>query len=136
MIGIDTNVLLRLLTEDDATQAVVVQRLLAPLDAVPESVLINDIVLLETLSALRRLYGYDREGQMEVLGHLLSALTFSLRGPRRAQSSGAAVRRIDRGLLGLLDSREERPPRLRIDRHVRSLHGLARRGGAAEGLSY
>lgn len=76
MIGIDTNVLLRLLTEDDATQAAVVQRLLAPLDAVPESVLINDIVLVETLWTLRRLYGYDREGQVEVLGHLLSALTF------------------------------------------------------------
>ncbi len=76
MIGIDTNVLLRLLTEDDAAQAATVQRLLAPLDAVPESVLINDIVLVETLWTLRRLYGFDRAGQAEVLGHLLSALTF------------------------------------------------------------
>ncbi len=76
MIGIDTNVLLRLLTEDDAAQAAAVQRLLAPLDAEPESVLINDIVLVETLWTLRRLYGFDRAGQAEVLGHLLSALTF------------------------------------------------------------
>ncbi len=76
MIGIDTNVLLRLLTEDDAAQAAAVQRRLAPLDAVPEAVLINDIVLVETLWTLRRLYGFDRAGQAEVLGHLLSALTF------------------------------------------------------------
>lgn len=76
MIGIDTNVLLRLLTEDDAAQAAAVQRLLAPLDAVPEAVLINDIVLVETLWTLRHLYGFDRAGQADVLGHLLSAVTF------------------------------------------------------------
>ena len=76
MIGIDTNVVLRLLTGDDAPQAAAVQRLLAPLDAEPESVLINDIVLVETLWTLRRLYGFDRTGQAEVMGHLLSALTF------------------------------------------------------------
>ena len=76
MIGIDTNVLLRLLTEDDATQSAAVKRLLAPLDAEPESVLINDIVLVETLWTLRRLYGFDRSGLADVLGHLLSALTF------------------------------------------------------------
>jgi predicted nucleic-acid-binding protein len=76
MIGIDTNVLLRLLTEDDTAQAAAVRRLLAPLDAVPEAVLINDIVLVETLWILKRLYGFDRAGQANVLGHLLSALTF------------------------------------------------------------
>ena len=76
MIGIGTNVLLRLLTEDDAAQAAAVRRLLEPLDAVPEAVLINDIVLVETLWTLKRLYGIDRAGQASVLGHLLSALTF------------------------------------------------------------
>lgn len=76
MIGIDTNVLLRLLTEDDLAQAAAVRRLLEPLDAVAESVLINDIVLVETLWTLRRLYGFDRTDQAEVLGQLLSALTF------------------------------------------------------------
>lgn len=76
MIGIDTNVLVRLLTQDDQAQADAVQRRLAPLDAVAESVLINDIVVVETLWVLRRLYGYDRRTLVEVLGHLLSALTF------------------------------------------------------------
>ena len=50
--------------------------MLEPLDAVPEAVLINDIVLVETLWTLKRLYGIDRAGQASVLGHLLSALTF------------------------------------------------------------
>lgn len=76
MIGIDTNVLVRLLTQDDQAQADAVQRRLAPLDAVAESVLINDIVMVETLWVLRHLYGYDRPTLAEILGHLLSALTF------------------------------------------------------------
>ena len=76
MIGIDTNVLLRLLTHDDLAQAAAVHRLLAPLDSMPESVLINDIVLVETIWTLRRLYGYERAALAEVIGHLLSALTF------------------------------------------------------------
>ena len=47
-----------------------------PLHALPESVLINHVVLVETLWTLRRLYGYDRQVQTDVLGHLLAALTF------------------------------------------------------------
>jgi len=76
MIGIDTNVLVRLLTQDDPVQAEAAHRRLGPLDAVAESVLLNDIVLVETLWVLRRLYGHDRQTQIDVLGHLLSALTF------------------------------------------------------------
>jgi predicted nucleic-acid-binding protein len=76
MIGIDTNVLVRLLAGDDPQQTRAVHRLLAPLDMVAESVFINDIVLVETLWVLHRLYGYDRATQADVLEHLLSALTF------------------------------------------------------------
>lgn len=90
MIGIDTNVLLRLLTEDDPAQAAAVRRLLEPLDAVAESVLINDIVLVETLWTLRRLYGFDRAGQAELLGQLLSALTFRFED-RRVLSQALAL---------------------------------------------
>lgn len=76
MIGIDTNILVRLLTDDDPAQAGAVRRLLTPLDAVAESVVINDIVLVETLWTLHRLYGFDRQTQLDVLNRLLSALTF------------------------------------------------------------
>ncbi len=77
MVGVDTNILLRLLTEDDAAQAAAVRRWLAPRDAQAESVLINDIVLVELVWTLRRLYGYERDTLASVLGHLLSALTFA-----------------------------------------------------------
>ena len=76
MIGIDTNILVRLLTDDDPAQAEAVRRLLTPLDTVAESVVNNDIVLVETLWTLHRLYGFDRQTQLDVLNQLLSALTF------------------------------------------------------------
>ena len=76
MIGLDTNALLRLLTEDDAAQAAQVRKRLAALDSVAESVLLNNIVLVETLWTLRRLYGFERAQLQDLLGQLLSASTF------------------------------------------------------------
>lgn len=76
MIGLDTNALIRLLTEDDAAQAAAVRKRLAPLDAVAESVLLNNIVLVETLWTLRRVYHFERAALLDLLGQLLSAKTF------------------------------------------------------------
>lgn len=49
MIGLDTNTLLRLLIKDDAALVALVRKRLAALDATPESVMLNDTVLVETL---------------------------------------------------------------------------------------
>lgn len=76
MIGLDTNALLRLLTEDDAAQAAQVRKRLAALDSVAESVLLNNVVLVETLWTLRRLYSFERAQLQDLLGQLLSASTF------------------------------------------------------------
>ena len=76
MIGLDTNALLRLLTDDDAVQAALVRKRLAALDATPESVLLNNIVLVEALWTLRRAYGFERGELQSLLEQLLSASTF------------------------------------------------------------
>lgn len=76
MIGLDTNALLRLLTDDDATQAALVRKRLAALDAMPESVLLNNVVLVETLWTLRKAYGFERSELQSLLEQLLSASTF------------------------------------------------------------
>ena len=76
MIGLDTNALLRLLTDDDAAQAELVRNRLAALDATPESVLLNNVVLVETLWTLRRLYGFERSELQDLMEQLLSASTF------------------------------------------------------------
>ena len=76
MIGLDTNALLRLLTEDDAAQATLVRKRLAALDATPESVMLNNTVLVETMWTLRRLYNFERNELQDLLEQLLSASTF------------------------------------------------------------
>ena len=76
MIGLDTNALLRLLTDDDTAQAALLRKRLAALDATPESVLLNNVVLVETLWTLRRLYDFERSELQGLLEQLLSASTF------------------------------------------------------------
>ncbi len=76
MIALDTNALIRLLTQDDAAQAAAVRKRLAPLDAVAESVLLNNVVLVETLWARRRVYRFERMDLQGLLENLLSARTF------------------------------------------------------------
>ena len=76
MIALDTNALLRLLTEDDAAQATLVRKRLARLDATPESVMLNNTVLVETIWTLRRLYNFERSELQNLLEQLLSASTF------------------------------------------------------------
>ena len=76
MIGLDTNALLRLLTDDDAAQGALVRKRLAALDGVPESVLLNNVVLVETLWTLRKAYGFERSELQNLLEQLLSASTF------------------------------------------------------------
>jgi predicted nucleic-acid-binding protein len=76
MIGLNTNALLRLLTDDDAAQAELVRKRLAALDATPESVLLNKVVLVKTLRTLRKLYGFERSELQDLMEQLLSVSTF------------------------------------------------------------
>ena len=76
MIGLDTNALIRLLTQDDPVRAARVAQRLEPFDKLPESVLLNNVVLIETVWTLRRVYGFDRQAMQELLAQLLSAQTF------------------------------------------------------------
>lgn len=90
MIGLDTNALIRLLTQDDPAQAARVAQRLEPFDTLPESVLLNNIVLVETLWTLRRVYGFDRKAMQDLLGQLLSAQTFCFEN-REVTSQAAAL---------------------------------------------
>lgn len=90
MIGLDTNALIRLLTQDDPAQAARVAQRLEPFDTVPESVLLNNIVLVETLWTLRRVYGFDRKAMQDLLAQLLSAQTFRFEN-REVTSKAAAL---------------------------------------------
>lgn len=77
MIGLDTNVLIRLLIGDDDLQTQAAQRLLLSLDDTPGSVFIHDIVLVETCWVLQRHYQVDKAELLKMLDGILSIPAFS-----------------------------------------------------------
>ena len=59
MIGLDANVLVRLLTADETIQLKAATQLLTGFEGQANSFYINDMVLVELVWVLRRLYGFD-----------------------------------------------------------------------------
>ncbi len=85
MIAIDTNVLVRLLVNDDAAQAGKVRRLFDAMAAEDASIWISDTVLVEVVWTLARAYARPREDLVSVLRALAVNATVAL-------ESEAAVR--------------------------------------------
>ncbi len=71
MIGIDTNVLLRLLLDDDASQVRRARHEAASAEAAGESLFVNDVVLVETVWTLGSRYDAPKEELVTMLHGLL-----------------------------------------------------------------
>jgi predicted nucleic-acid-binding protein len=76
MIGLDTNVLVRLLTADEPIQLKAATQLLAHFEGVANSFYINDMVLVELVWVLCRLYGFERKDALFAIQSLLSSDAF------------------------------------------------------------
>lgn len=78
MIGLDTDVLVRLLTADEPVQLKAASRLLAAHDGEPGAFFINDTVLVEPIWVLRRLCGFEPGESLTAVKSLLDndAFTF------------------------------------------------------------
>lgn len=78
MLGIDTNVLVRLLVADDAGQTRRAQQLVAGALREQGAVLVSLLVLIETEWVLRSRYGFDKDTTLLALRRLLATreLTF------------------------------------------------------------
>ncbi|MFA5057475.1 MAG: type II toxin-antitoxin system VapC family toxin [Opitutaceae bacterium] len=87
MIAIDTNLLVRHLTQDDAAQAARVTRLFAEAAANDELVLLTDIVLCETSWVLTRFYGVKRADLVHALERMLADAQFAFQ--HRPEVEGA-----------------------------------------------
>ena len=72
MIALDTNLLVRLVVQDDPTLARAVERLLIKARRDQDPIFIADVVLCELAWVLRRRYGYQRADVVETLDTLLS----------------------------------------------------------------
>jgi predicted nucleic-acid-binding protein len=72
VIGVDTNVIVRLLVGDDVKQADAATRYLKAHSSSDEPALLSDIVLVETAWVLEDLYGYSRAQIAEAMEGLLA----------------------------------------------------------------
>jgi predicted nucleic-acid-binding protein len=75
MIAVDTNVLVRLLTEDDPDQAKRAARLFGE-----NEIFIPKTVMLETEWVLRHAYGVDRKGILGAFQRLMGLSCFNFSG--------------------------------------------------------
>lgn len=77
MIGLDTNILLRLWLNDNAAQNQRIDALLVKHGGAPGSLLVTDVVLAEALWTLRSAYEQDKSAQMLAVRSLLDEAAFA-----------------------------------------------------------
>jgi len=82
MIGLDTNVVLRILTGDDETQLRTVRKMLASRKGKAGAFFVNQVVLAECAWALKSAYRLDRDEIARGLDGLLETPAFAIEEPR------------------------------------------------------
>lgn len=100
MIGIDTNVLLRVLLDDDAAQGARIDALFGSHVQVPGSARIADVVLAEALWTLGSVYGQPKSALVGALGALLAQPAYAFEDRTAVQQ---ALDGYTRGRAGFAD---------------------------------
>ncbi len=77
MIGIDTNILLRLWLNDDPAQNKRIDALLAAHGSLPGSLLVTDIVLAEAVRTLKAAFDQDKRSQLIAVRSLFEETAFA-----------------------------------------------------------
>lgn len=92
MIGIDTNVLVRFLTQDDPSQSAAATRLLLDAEAKRMKVRVNLHVLLETVRVLRSTYGHSSTTVLEIVERLVESPPLEVEAPALVRKALAQAR--------------------------------------------
>ncbi len=100
MIGIDTNILLRLWLNDDPVQNKRIDALLSEHGASPGSLLVTDVVLAEAIWTLRSAFDQDKDAQLIAVRSLLEETAFAFED-REAVADAVAL--FDAGSCGFSD---------------------------------
>ena len=77
MIGLDTNILLRLWLNDAPAQNRRIDEMLAEYGGTPGALLVTDVVLAEAVWTLRSAYGQDKPAQLTALKSLIEETAFA-----------------------------------------------------------
>jgi len=87
MIGLDTNVIVRFLVEDDRRQSARARTLITAAIADNTQLYLSDIVMCETVWVLESAYGFGRDEVASVLNQLLSARQLTFRSADRMRQA-------------------------------------------------
>lgn len=102
MIGLDTNVLVRYLTQDDPAQSRAVSRLIEQELTAAEPGVILTVVLAETLWVLGDIYSATESEKIDCAEQLLITRQFNLQNKPAVQRAVQAARRAACGLVDCL----------------------------------
>jgi predicted nucleic-acid-binding protein len=100
MIGLDTNVLVRYLTQDHPAQALKASQLIEKHCTQDAPGFVSLVVLCELVWVLRGAYGYQKTLVVEVLEHILAVRELQVEAEHIA---GAALRAFRRGRADFAD---------------------------------
>ncbi len=100
MIGLDTNVLLRYIVQDDPIQSKCATEYIESHCSVSNAGFINLIVICEIVWVLKKAYGYNKEIIIDVIKRLLSTKEFII---ENSDIVWQAVKEYSNGKAGLAD---------------------------------
>jgi predicted nucleic-acid-binding protein len=100
MIGIDTNILLRLWLNDDPAQNSRIDTLLAEHGSIPGSLLVTDVVLAEAIWTLKSAYDQSKDAQALAVRSLLEETAFAFED---RNAVAAALAHFEAGSCGFAD---------------------------------
>ena len=100
MIGLDTNILLRLWLNDDPAQNKRIDTLLEQHGSTPGSLLVTDVVLVEAVWTLRSAFDQDKAAQLIALRSLLDEVAFAFEDREAVKE---AVNMFEQGNCGFSD---------------------------------
>ena len=100
MIGIDTNILLRLWLNDDPRQNKRLDSLLAEHGRAPGSLLVTDVVLAEAIWTLRSAFDQDKQAQLMAVRSVLDETAFAFED---REAVAGALSLFESGSFGFAD---------------------------------
>jgi len=128
MIGLDTNVIVRALTDDDADQSPAAQRVFSLLTPSNPG-FISLIALVKTMWVLHQTYRYSRESVLQVVSRLLSTADLQLEQEdliRRALDVAQQTNReLPDVLISMSGARVGCDTTLTFDRKVTAIPGMS-----------
>jgi len=128
MIAVDTNILVRHLTEDDASQTEKVRQLIANIERHEEAIFVSHVVLAEMCWVLSAVYGFGKREIVAGIRALLDDPTFVFE-ERPAVETALAQYRESGGqfpdhLIGTIGSRVGAETTWTFDRRAAKLPGF------------